>query len=447
VIVIVSDLHLTDGSSGETIKEGAFRVFRERLRDLVYDASKRADGRYEPIRQLDVILLGDILDIIRSDQWCAAPPEVRPWGNVDDPRVQEKVRTITEAILEHNAGSIAILRSLSQEKVITVPRATPEGKVAVASRDPKAAERAPVQIRLHYMIGNHDWMYHLPGEPYGKIREFIRRELGLANSPGPFPHDPSESSVIMQLYRDHRIFARHGDIYDSMNFEQTRDASSLGDAVVIELLNRFPELVVSRLGSGLSDDCRQGLKELDNVRPLQIVPVWLDGLLKNTCTADQSKEIKSIWNTQARNFLGTDFVKKQRGHFLFKLGLRFSRNFSLSTLSRLMLRFKKRMQSHPSFAPCALTETAFRDGSAEFLVYGHTHWYEVVPLRAAPSDQGLLKQTYINSGTWRAVHELGRFDPRQEQFVGYHVMTYLAFFRDDERKGRSFECWSGALEE
>jgi UDP-2,3-diacylglucosamine pyrophosphatase LpxH len=446
VIVIISDLHLTDGSSGETIHEGAFRLFRERLRDLVYDASKRSDETYEPIRQVDVILLGDILDIIRSTQWCTAPPEVRPWGNVNDPRVQEKVRTITETILTHNASSIAVLRSLSQDMAVTVPRATAEGKVAAASHDSRAVERVPVQVRLHYMIGNHDWMYHLPGEPYEKVRELIRRELGLANPPGPFPHDPRESAAITKLYRDHRIFARHGDIYDDLNFEQTRDASSLGDAVVIELLNRFPELVAMQLGSRLSNDCKQGLKELDNVRPLQIVPVWLDGLLKNTCTPSQAKEIKDIWNTQAKQFLSTPFVER-RGHFLFKLGIRFSRDFSLYTLSRIILRILKRTQSHPSFAAYALKEAAFRDGSADFLIYGHTHWYEVVPLRAAPSGQGLLKQIYINSGTWRAVHELGDFDPRQEQFVGYQVMTYLAFFRDDERKGRSFECWSGALEE
>lgn len=42
MLVIVSDIHLTDGTSGKTIREGAFRVFRQRLRDLAYDASWRA---------------------------------------------------------------------------------------------------------------------------------------------------------------------------------------------------------------------------------------------------------------------------------------------------------------------------------------------------------------------------------------------------------------------
>ena len=32
------------------------------------------------------------------------------------------------------------------------------------------------------------------------------------------------------------------------------------------------------------------------------------------------------------------------------------------------------------------------------------------------------------SGTWRPVHELAQFYPGQKHFVGYHVMTYLAFF-------------------
>ncbi|MDA2927107.1 hypothetical protein MYX78_07730 [Acidobacteria bacterium AH-259-G07] len=55
MLVIISDLHLTDGTSGETIRAGAFRAFRERLRDLAYDASWRADGKYKPIKELDLV--------------------------------------------------------------------------------------------------------------------------------------------------------------------------------------------------------------------------------------------------------------------------------------------------------------------------------------------------------------------------------------------------------
>jgi len=58
---------------------------------------------------------------------------------------------------------------------------------------------------------------------------------------------------------------------------------------------------------------------------------------------------------------------------------------------------------------------------------------------------GSNAQIYINSGTWRTVHELARLHVSEQEFAGYHVMTYLAFFKDDERNGRKFETWSGTL--
>jgi len=97
MLVIISDLHFTDGSSGETIGEGAFRVFRQRLRDVAYDASWRLrkepqrSGKlrktyvYEPIRSFDIILLGDILDVIRSKAWGYSKRAVRPWHYDDSP--------------------------------------------------------------------------------------------------------------------------------------------------------------------------------------------------------------------------------------------------------------------------------------------------------------------------------------------------------------------------
>jgi hypothetical protein len=51
----------------------------------------------------------------------------------------------------------------------------------------------------------------------------------------------------------------------------------------------------------------------------------------------------------------------------------------------------------------------------------------------------------LNSGTWRKVHERAELNPKEQEFMGYHVLTYLAFFKDGERRGRPFEVWSGAL--
>jgi len=446
VLVIVSDLHLTDGTSGETIRSGAFRSFRESLRELSYDASWRNDKQYAPIERIDLVLLGDILDVIRSTKWCNAPTEVRPWGNQNDPRFAETVERITEDVIANNKESLAILKSLHNPEIMSLPPANPDGGAVI---NPPA--RVPIPVRIHYLVGNHDWFFHLQGPAHDQIRARIVDALGLQNSASiPFPHEPFESALIEQIYRDHKVFARHGDIFDPSNFEHDRDASSLGDVIVIELLDKFGMAVRDHLGSRLPDACDAGLREIDNVRPLSMIPIWVDGLLSNTCSPELAKEIKTIWNDLVHRFLHLDFVKARPfgSSILIKLGFEISTEMPLAGLSDVTAWFSSKFGSGraESFYPYALQEKAFTEGWAKFIVYGHTHHYEIVPLQSVQEGNDIENRIYINSGTWRPVHELARFHPGQKQFVGYHVMTYLAFFKEDERKRRAFESWTGALD-
>ena len=94
----------------------------------------------------------------------------------------------------------------------------------------------------------------------------------------------------------------------------------------------------------------------------------------------------------------------------------------------------------------ALREEAFRDTNIHYIVYGHTHRQAIVPLQTATAATGAQHVVYINSGTWRAVFDLAQNRPKDEEFFGYHVMTYLAFFTGTERKGKAFETWTGSLE-
>src|SRR5580704_4248084 len=149
MLVIISDLHLTDGTSGETIRAGAFRAFRESLRELAYDASLRSDSKYVPVEGIDIVLLGDILDIIRSTKWCSAPVEVRPWGNQND-RFAEMVGLIAEGVIENNKESLDILKSLHSPEIMSLPPTGPDGGVAI-----KPPARVPVPVRIHYLVGNH----------------------------------------------------------------------------------------------------------------------------------------------------------------------------------------------------------------------------------------------------------------------------------------------------
>jgi len=456
MLVIISDTHLTDGTSGETVQWGAFRAFREELSDLAYDASWRHDGKYRPIEELHLVLLGDILDVIRSTRWLVEdgkPSEVRPWSDSQSPLFTGKVASITAAILKNNAESLSTLKEL--HSTITIPEATADGKPADADWQPTGKNRRPVKVHIYYLVGNHDWFFHLPHNSYDPIRQIVVEAIGLENPSNiPFPHDPLESDAIQQIYGDHHVFARHGDTFDPFNYEGDRNRSSLGDAVVVELVDRFSMTVQNKLSGVLPRATIDGLKEIDNLRPTFIIPAWVDGLLKKTCPDRHLQlEVKGVWDHLVDELLALDFVRKHHSFFhLFdsvdrlEWGLKFSKGVSRSNLTHLFSSIAAKFGSHDSsYYSHAAAENAFQKRTARCVVYGHTHVYEMVPLDSVAVNHSFVDQIYINSGTWRPYHQLCRVHPGQEEFVKYQLMTYLAFFKGDERAGRPFEVWSGVL--
>jgi UDP-2,3-diacylglucosamine pyrophosphatase LpxH len=442
VLVIISDLHLTDGTSGATISPGAFVLFAEWLSDLAAGASQRADGRYRAIERVDLLLLGDILDLIRSTRWLRGTA-LRPWSDLNTPEAATFLRTTTSEILAHNETSLGVLRRMAQEGL----------KVPLA-RAGQSSETVTVPVRIHYLVGNHDWFFHLRGPEHSAIRQAVVRHMGLANRfDVPFPHDPLESDELTEVLRRHKVFARHGDMYDPFNFMGARDTASLGDAIVIELLNRFSHQVELELGRDLPTSTLLGLRELDNLRPTLLAPVWIDGLLERTCPRPPVRTaVKRIWDHMVDAFLELPFVRAQDTWSPTDLvdslqgTLRFTRRLSLSWASSITNWLAKiRGGDDPSYYPQALAEPEFRNRRARAIVYGHTHIAETVPLDASFTDARVLNQLYFNSGTWRRVHTQTRWAPHEHEFIPTESMTYLAFFQGDERSGRAFETWTGTL--
>ena len=449
MLVIISDLHLADGSSGGTVSGDAFRILQRQLCNLARAASFRSDRGYRPIEELHLVLLGDVVDVIRSREWLVG--DVRPWSDVTSPAFVGKIDTITKAVLNTNAGLVNVLKSISSGG-IRIP-ATYSGHASVSADAGDGAERqVPVRVHTYYQVGNHDWFYHLRGAAFDNIRMQLVGAMGLANDPAqPFPHDANECPALAAVYRAHGVCARHGDIYDPVNYEHDRNASSLGDAIVVELLNRFLAEVTVGMGKILPQACLDGLGDIDTIQPLSLIPVWVDSLLERTCTdAEQIREVKRIWNDVVDRFLATPFVQNRacwwnpfnRVNWLSGM-LKFSKGLSLRGLSKLALRVHERIEvpSHQD----ALREQAYRNREARYIVYGHTHSHKIVPLDYSPSRRGAIARLYINTGTWRHVHELAQGRPEKQEFVDYNVMTYTIFFLEDERWGRPFEIWSGAL--
>src|SRR4029078_1400887 len=222
-------LHINGGTTAQLLPPGTIDLACERLCDLAWRASWRADGSYRPTDRIDLVLLGDLLAIMSSKRWLPCP--ARPWDDYQSPAVIDCTTGIVEEILRRNVDCIRTLRSLATEATATLPPATAAGQPVLE------AEEMPVAVCTHYMVGNRDWPMHLKGTQYDLIRHKVTHHLGLVTSYNkPFPHEASKCEQLQESLPRHRVLARHGDIYDPLSFGDERDAASLTDVLAIELI-------------------------------------------------------------------------------------------------------------------------------------------------------------------------------------------------------------------
>jgi UDP-2,3-diacylglucosamine pyrophosphatase LpxH len=455
MLVFCSDLHLKDDTAGLPLATDQIDLLAERLESIAYQASWRSDGRYEPLQVIDLVLLGDIFEVLQTERWLLKPngeaETVRPWHDPQGADFIAKVDEIVSAIIANNRAGLDTLVAMAHGERIELPPARRDGQPDEASR-----ERIAVPARIHYLVGNHDWPLHLPGEAYDSIRQKMISAMGLANPASPFPHRAEESPQIEEIFRRHRVIARHGDIFDPINYnpERGRDASTVGDAMTVELLARFPLEVRRQLGDELSPQLSEGIKGLYSVRPALVTPLWLDHLIDNYAPSpDQGEMIKACWDQCAEQFINLDFVRIHDRRFRWDVvdgleaALLFAKGLSLEMISRLASWANQKLSTNEdiSIAKYALEEQALQRGTAQYVVYGHTHFQEVIPLDTRIRAGERVNQVYFNTGTWHRYHELTIRHAAQRNFMSMNVMSYLTFFQGDERGGRDFEVWSGSL--
>lgn len=415
MLVFLSDLHLTDGSSGQTIKPTAFRMFADQLKKLADTVS--------PLKEVRIVLLGDIFDIIRSAQWL--DQKVRPWDK--EGRSQQKVvEDILKKILEVNAPALAVFEDLRRS---FQDRATP--------------------FVIDYVIGNHDWLINR----YPTCRSLAAGALGISA--------PAFKGEFFEP--DYQVFARHGDIYDTFNYTGDRDASSLGDAIVIELLTRYPQVVEAGMialeaqGKATGDERRKIadlLKELDNIRPILDAPSWIIMVMNKTGNEAVRHLIEQAWEQCVNDFFKIPYIRKQDIPLwpdtidLLQVALHLSSHTSkklLEKVSELKERFFP-SKREGGYHEKAFSEPKVRSREAHFVLYGHTHDQLIIPMDQEPGKDGASQdRVYFNTGTWRKTWNKVLFDPANREFIGWHVLAYVALFRPDENGSYNFEVWNGAL--
>lgn len=485
MLVFVSDLHLTDNTTCSPISRGAFRVFTEDLEWMAAQACRRAgaDAAFRKLDRVDLVLLGDIFDLLRTNKWLLDNPTgVMPWSPEMAGDEHERARAhqslaaqvdrIVAAAIEANQGptsgepsGLACLRNLVERGIVVE----------------HGGETHVVPLYVWYMAGNHDWPLHVGRPEYDSARKRLREALGLAHpDDGPFAHTVEDLPIeLRKVFEHHRVYAQHGDLFDPDNFqieapEPDHDAhvvgvgrrarSSLGDAIVIRLLNELPKKILAAMDADdrLRDDpqFQQALQELDNVRPLLAMPQWLAGVLQRYESND--KQLRELERRRRKNvhraltaaldeFVADPFVRRFDRPWhrdtvdALQFGALFNRGVSLETLSSLSMRYEHRLrpESYHEHAEHQLSEMQSYTGErpVDFVVYGHTHRPEVVPLDVDEQRSWV----YLNSGTWRRVHRRCVGDKHHIKFVDYHVMSLVAIYAGDERQGRPYETWSGTL--
>lgn len=446
MLVIASDLHLTDGSNGVGLDAGAIDMFAQRLADLSMRASWRADGRYRPVDRVDLVLLGDVLDLTRSRRWLSG--SVRPWWDLGSPQLLETTSLIVDDILRHNDAALRTLRALGTEGAIRLPQASHAGQPIAGS------EGLPVPVIIHYMVGNTDWQLHVRGTGYDLLRQRVSHAMGLINEhKQPFPHEAEESDDLLDALRRHHTLARHGDVFDPLHCGEDRDGASLGDVIAIELIQKFIAEIETNYSQDLSPAAMAAIRELDHFRPAALAAVYLEGVLERACPQPAvRKEIKRTWDRLADEMLSLPQVR-QRGTLSsldlvegLASALLFSQRVSLGWATNIRNWLHGlRGSTSDSYFQHALAEADYRNRRAHHIVYGHTHNAETLPLDASYADGYVLQQTYFNTGTWRRVYQPTHSIAGEHEFLAADTFSLLALFQGDERGGRPYETWSGSL--
>jgi len=423
MLVFLSDVHLTDGSSGTTIDPRAFGKLCRALQDIIGEKPQESN-----IESVEIVLLGDIFDVIRSDFWLrpanSKKNPIRPWSGAQDvDSIGWGLQRYTEAIVDkivnrpENVKAIGYLRTFQDH-----------------------VREHGVNIKISYIIGNHDWLINKYPSTRMKIAQFL-------NLPNPNFYEQN-SFPYSCVFNNYKVLARHGDYYDSFNYEGDRDASSIGDAIVIDLLNSFPEAVERDSLLCKNEALCNRVKEIDNVRPILDIPAWIQGVCNEYPGVEE--RLHEIWNNMVKDFFSIQFVKDRGRMGFLKMALCLTSSFSFGRLKKILGNWIVRHFYNKSddYKGYAYNEAALKSNSVRYVVYGHTHHAEQVALDTIQiPPKTVIEKMYFNTGTWRKVFEQTAFDTKKCKFIGWYVMTFVLFYLEEEKeKDRHYEVWSGSLD-
>jgi UDP-2,3-diacylglucosamine pyrophosphatase LpxH len=442
MLVLVSDLHLTDEPTALHVNPAAIDLLGA---EILQTAARRG------AREIHLVLLGDILDLVRTDYWhrSGIPMAQRPWGGTLDPRTG-----MNRDLAAVESQFLTILRPLLAS---ATARALGEMLTALAA--------GPVPFRVTYVIGNHDRvLWNFPS-----LREAAKAALPQIASFAPSLESP-----------EYAVLARHGHEWDEhthgWRFRRevllpsepvdrfSADAyqvMAIGEAVTAELMSG---LVYHARDLGMAAPLLDQLKDVNNLRPLLDVFAWLEWIggvrereqrrmlhqaLRRALDGLLESSLAHQWDHLETDTLVTgDLVDRLQQARALLLGPDFqSFRGRVGWLKRAQRLVPALLPSQDQLLDGARSEAVFKNepgpGGVQRVIYGHTHRARHDYFAAAPDGS---VQMYVNTGTFLPLITRAR-DGRS--FASAQQMTMVFVYRADEdaqgkRAGTtSLDIWNG----
>lgn len=438
MLVLLSDLHLTDETTACNIHSSAFELLAEEI--AVAAARSKA-------MEAHIVLLGDIYDLVRTSYWLEIDPAERPWNGKLDP----------DTAMNRNAAVVEGHYRRVLDAVLSMPASN-------ALRDTIArCGRLDVPCRVSYVIGNHDRMLH----NYPSLRDRIIQAVpGM--TPGSFV-----TSVSLPEYG---LLARHGHEWDEIchgwkfhnkvlrpdkplgQFDpRVYHVQALGEPITAELMSGIVWRIGRHPGAAKLYDA---IIDVNNVRPMTDAFLWLEWFGREHLSHENRQIVFDAFRESVEALLDTELAKRwdemERELWVFRgditdrlsqlLGYMKGKSFEdMEKLAGLLRKFSDLFGSSKD-ENVEGARTEWRNGipkETQFVAYGHTH--EARHDYFTARDNGTVDM-YINTGTYLPL--IQRTHDNQA-FAKAHQMTLARIYRDDEDgtgrvgPGPTLDLWNG----
>ncbi len=251
MLVVISDIHFVDGTAGEhNLPYGAFEsVFLSDIASL---------AKEKEAKEIRLLLLGDIVDVTRSEQWFDLKLRDRPWGanglaDIPTPKVgsvtEEKALEILGHVSNDDLKEPKPPASLAKNTVLYKNWETFK-LFREFKQDFETKFGIDIPIEIIYVVGNHDRLCNL----YPSVRNNLQKILGLTMNSRTVSGDVNGEWRYLYDFKDetYGVYARHGHQFDAWNYGGRNDytpeghlQAPIGDVLTTEFAAKIPWMLAS----------------------------------------------------------------------------------------------------------------------------------------------------------------------------------------------------------